>query len=200
MQNLAGDTENVPLSALAGRSGRTPNKRMTMGGPTMVPYRGGPGSPQGSPLANRSNFGAPNSPPSAPPSYAEPAGTGVRTRSMGPPPPAAGRPPAARGEVSDGAGDPWGAGTNWQADSAAAKAQAQRRRQTSYVPGTGSMAPPFATGHQGHRPPAGHAHPPYGGRPSTGSSSAGPGPGEDEFHSVPSSPWGSPARATGASA
>ena len=199
MQNLAGDTENVPLSALAGRSGRTPNKRMTMGGPTMVPYRGGPGSPQGSPLANRSNFGAPNSPPSAPPSYAEPASTGVRTRSMGPPPPAAGRPPAARGEVSDGAGDPWGAGTNWQADSAAAKAQAQRRRQTSYVPGTGSMAPPFATGHQGHRPPAGqNAHPPYGGRPSTGSSSAGPGPAEDEFHSVPSSPWGSPARATGA--
>jgi len=198
MQNLAGDTENVPLSALAGRSGRTPNKRMTMGGPTMVPYRGGPGSPQGSPLANRSNFGAPNSPPSAPPSYAEPAGTGVRTRSMGPPPPAAGRPPAARGEVSDGAGDPWGAGTNWQADSAAAKAQAQRRRQTSYVPGTGSTAPSFATGHQGHRTPAGHAHPPYGGRPSTGSSSAGPGPAEDEFHSVPSSPWGSPARATGA--
>ena len=196
MQNLAGDTENVPLSALAGRSGRTPNKRMTMGGPTMVPYRGGLGSPQGSPLANRSNYGAPNSPPSAPPSYAEPAG--VRTRSMGPPPPVAGRPPAARGEVSDGSGDPWGAGTNWQADSAAAKAQAQRRRQTSYVPGTGSMAPPFATGHHAHA--AGHAHPPYGGRPSTGSSKAGPGhgPAEDEFHSVPSSPWGSPAKATGA--
>ena len=196
MQNLAGDAENVPLSALAGRSGRTPNKRMTMGGPTMVPYRGGLGSPQGSPLANRSNYGAPNSPPSAPPSYAEPAGAGVRTRSMGPPPPVASRPPAARGEVSDGAGDPWGAGTNWQADSAAAKAQAQRRRQTSYVPGTGSMAPPFAAGHHGQGP--GHAHPPYGGRPSTGSSKAGPGPAEDEFHSVPSSPWGSPAKATGA--
>ena len=199
MQNLAGDAENVPLSALAGRSGRTPSKRMTMGGPTMVPYRGGPGSPQGSPLANRSNYGAQNSPPSAPPSYAEPAGAGVRTRSMGPPPAVASRPPVARGEVSDGSGDPWGAGTNWQADSATAKAQAQRRRQTSYVPGTGSMAPPFAAGH--HSRGAGHAHPTYSGRPSTGSSRAGPGPGpgpgEDEFHSVPSSPWGSPAKATG---
>ena len=122
MQNLAGDTENVPLSALAGRSGRTPNKRMTMGGPTMVPYRGGPGSPQGSPLANRSNFGAPNSPPSAPPSYAEPAGTGVRTRSWDRRRRC--RPPPRRGEVSDGAGDPG--------------APARAGRLTPRPPGTGT--------------------------------------------------------------
>ena len=194
MQNLAGDTENVPLSALAGMSGRAPNKRMTMGGPTMVPYRGGPGSPQGSPLANRSNYpGAPNSPPSAPPShtYGEPANSGVRTRSMGPPAAVTrghGAPP--RGEVSDGGGDPWGQGTNWQLDSNAAKAQAQRRRQTSFVPGTGSTAQAPMTNQYGQ-----YAQ----GRPRTGSTRT-----EDEFHntqeefhSVPSSPWGSPAKANG---
>ena len=38
VEKMRVDNENVPLTALAGRSGRTPNKRMTMGGPTMVPY------------------------------------------------------------------------------------------------------------------------------------------------------------------
>ena len=42
VDKLGVDSENVPLTALAGRSGRTPSKRMTMGGPTMVPYRGSP--------------------------------------------------------------------------------------------------------------------------------------------------------------
>ena len=50
VDKLGVDSENVPLTALAGRSGRTPSKRMTMGGPTMVPYRG---SPVTSPLVRR---------------------------------------------------------------------------------------------------------------------------------------------------
>ena len=50
VEKLGVDSENVPLTALAGRSGRTPSKRMTMGGPTMVPYRG---SPVTSPLVRR---------------------------------------------------------------------------------------------------------------------------------------------------
>ena len=130
-------------------------------------------SPSGSPLspssqANRSNYGAPNSPPSAPPSAPYPAPSGGRhTRSMGPPPPVAdphargGRPPAGagphgRGEVTDGSGDAWGVGTNWQADSSAAKAQASRRRATSFVPGTGSLAaPPPAPAPRRRRPPSG---------------------------------------------
>ena len=50
VDKLGVDSENVPLTALAGRSGRTPSKRMTMGRPTMVPYRG---SPVTSPLVRR---------------------------------------------------------------------------------------------------------------------------------------------------
>ena len=50
------DSENVPLTALAGRTpGRTPNKRATMGGPTFVPPPRMGSSPPSSPLANRSN-------------------------------------------------------------------------------------------------------------------------------------------------
>ena len=76
LQTLAVDSENVPLSALGGRSGRTPNKRMTMGGPTMVPYRA---SPPGSPLVR------PTNPRSKPPERDAPGPS--------PPPP---RPPPAR--------------------------------------------------------------------------------------------------------
>ena len=74
----------------------------------------------------------------------------------------------------DAASDPWGAGTTWERDSPAAKAQAARRRQTSYVPGTGTLGS-------------------YGG-PAQHSDRRASNGAQDEFHSVPSSPWGSPAK------
>ena len=82
--------------------------------------------------------------------------------------------------LHDAASDPWGAGTNWERDSPAGKAQAQRRRQTSFVPGTGAMGNKSAAGGYGAPPPVGDR------RASNGAT--------DEFHSVPSSPWGSPAK------
>ena len=82
--------------------------------------------------------------------------------------------------LHDAASDPWGAGTNWERDSPAGKAQAQRRRQTSFVPGTGAMGNKSAAGGYGAPPPVADR------RASNGAA--------DEFHSVPSSPWGSPAK------
>ena len=82
--------------------------------------------------------------------------------------------------LHDAASDPWGAGTTWERDSPAGKAQAQRRRQTSFVPGTGAMGNKSAAGGYGAPPPVGDR------RASNGAT--------DEFHSVPSSPWGSPAK------
>ena len=69
----------------------------------------------------------------------------------------------------DAASDPWGAGTTWERDSPAAKAQDARRRQTSYVPGTGTLGS-------------------YGG-PAQHSDRRASNGAQDEFHSVPSSPW-----------
>ena len=82
--------------------------------------------------------------------------------------------------LHDAASDPWGAGTTWERDSPAGKAQTQRRRQTSFVPGTGAMGNKSAAGGYGAPPPVGDR------RASNGAA--------DEFHSVPSSPWGSPAK------
>jgi hypothetical protein len=214
------DNENVPLTALAGRSGRTPSKRATMGGPTMVPYK--PRSP-GSPLvrrdihtahlpppprmfpplpqpnisssrktlkikplfipsppfqANRSNHDNAWDQHAPPASYGGPAYPGslpsAPPSGMGPPPPVSkenqnrrqtmapetmaahkydsrggGGAGAAAGAAAGGGGggggrggggDPWGAGTSWTNESAAAQAQASKRRQSSFVGGTGSLA------------------------------------------------------------
>lgn len=75
-----------------------------------------------------------------------------------------------------GGDDPWGAGTNWTKESAAAQAQASKRRHSTFVGGTGSVnmppgAPNTVAGYGGS----------YGGQPPSS-------------HSVPSTPWGSPGK------